>query len=51
MKEFWHILLHSLKHTAELLPVLFIVYFLIEFLEYKINNYGKEKDEDDGYLG
>ena len=35
MKEFWHILLHSLKHTAELLPVLFLVYFLIEFLEYK----------------
>lgn len=35
MKEFLHILLHSLKHTAELLPVLFIVYFLIEFLEYK----------------
>ena len=24
---------------------------IIEFLEYKINNYGKEKDEDDGYLG
>ena len=35
MEEFLHILLHSLKHTAELLPVLFVVYFLIEFLEYK----------------
>ncbi len=35
MEEFFHILLHSLKDTAILLPVLFVVYFLIEFLEYK----------------
>jgi len=35
MKEFLHVLLHSLEDTAKLLPVLFIVYFLIEFLEYK----------------
>lgn len=35
MEEFLHILLHSLKDTAILLPVLFVVYFLIEFLEYK----------------
>ena len=35
MEKFLHILLHSLKHTALLLPVLFVVYFLIEFLEYK----------------
>lgn len=35
MEEFFHILLHALKDTALLLPVLFIVYFLIEFLEYK----------------
>lgn len=35
MEKFLHILLHSLKHTAMLLPVLFVVYFLIEFLEYK----------------
>lgn len=35
MEKFLHILLHSLKHTAILLPVLFVVYFLIEFLEYK----------------
>ena len=35
MKEFLHVLLHSLIDTAKLLPVLFIVYFLIEFLEYK----------------
>ena len=35
MHEFLHVLLHSLVDTAKLLPVLFIVYFLIEFLEYK----------------
>ena len=35
MKEFLHILLHALKDTALLLPVLFVVYFLIELLEYK----------------
>ena len=35
MEEFFHILLHALKDTALLLPVLFVVYFLIEFLEYK----------------
>ena len=35
MHEFLHVLLHSLIDTAKLLPVLFIVYFLIEFLEYK----------------
>ena len=35
MKEFLHVLLHSLIDTAKLLPVLFVVYFLIEFLEYK----------------
>lgn len=35
MEEFLHVLLHSLIDTAKLLPVLFIVYFLIELLEYK----------------
>ena len=35
MEEFLHVLLHSLIDTAKLLPVLFVVYFLIEFLEYK----------------
>lgn len=35
MEEFGHILLHALKDTAILLPILFIVYILIEFLEYK----------------
>ena len=35
MEEFLHILLHSLIDTAKLLPVLFVVYFLIELLEYK----------------
>ena len=35
MEEFLHVLLHSLVDTAKLLPVLFVVYFLIELLEYK----------------
>ena len=35
MEEFLHIFLHALKDTAVLLPVLFIVYLLIELLEYK----------------
>lgn len=35
MEEFLHVLLHSLIDTAKLLPVLFVVYFLIELLEYK----------------
>ncbi|MBP3581874.1 MAG: arsenic efflux protein [Clostridia bacterium] len=35
MEMFLHVLLHSLIDTAKLLPFLVIVYFLIEFLEYK----------------
>lgn len=35
MKEFLNVLLDSLIDTAKILPILFIVYFLIEFLEYK----------------
>lgn len=35
MKEFLEVLLDSLIDTAKILPILFIVYFLIEFLEYK----------------
>ena len=35
MEEFAHVLLHALKDTAILLPVLFVVYLLIEFLEFK----------------
>lgn len=35
MKEFYDVLLDSLIDTAKLLPVLLIVYFLIEYLEYK----------------
>ena len=35
MKEFLHVILHALKDTAILLPILFIVYLLIEVLEYK----------------
>ena len=35
MKEFVHVLLHTLKDTAVILPVLFVVYIIIELLEYK----------------
>ena len=35
MEEFAHVLLHALKDTAILLPILFVVYLLIEFLEFK----------------
>lgn len=35
MEEFVHVLLHTLKDTAVILPVLFVVYIIIELLEYK----------------
>ncbi|MBQ7880690.1 MAG: arsenic efflux protein [Clostridia bacterium] len=35
MHEFWHILEHALIDTLKIAPVLLVVYFLIEFLEYK----------------
>ena len=35
MEEFLHVILHALKDTAILLPILFAVYLLIELLEYK----------------
>ena len=35
MEEFLHILLHSLIDTAKMIPLLFAIYLLIEFLEYK----------------
>ena len=35
MEEFFHILLHSLKDTARMIPLLLLIYLLIEFLEYK----------------
>ena len=35
MEEFLHVLLHALKDTAKLLPFLFLIYILIEYLEYK----------------
>ena len=39
-----HVLEHSLKHTLELIPILFVFYYLIELLEYKnIFNFEKSK--------
>ena len=35
MEMFLHVLLHSLEETVKILPILFLVYFLIELLEYK----------------
>ena len=35
MKEYLDIFLDALKDSAMLLPILLVVYFLIEFLEYK----------------
>ena len=35
MHEYWHVILEALIHTAQILPFLFIVYYLIELLEFK----------------
>ncbi|MBQ3502268.1 MAG: arsenic efflux protein [Clostridia bacterium] len=35
MHELWHVLEHALIDTLKLSPILLLVYFLIEFLEYK----------------
>ena len=38
MKEYWSVTLEALIHTAQILPFLFIVYYLIELFEYKSAN-------------
>ncbi len=35
MHELWHVLEHALIDTLKISPILLLVYFLIEFLEYK----------------
>ncbi len=35
MKQFWDVILDALIDTAKILPLLFIVYYLIELFEYK----------------
>ena len=35
MHEYWHVILEALIDTAKMLPLLFVVYYLIELLEYK----------------
>lgn len=35
MHELWHVLEHALIDTLKIAPMLLVVYFLIEFLEYK----------------
>ena len=34
MHEYWHVTLEALKHTAIVLPLLFIIYYFIELIEY-----------------
>lgn len=33
--DYLHVILHALKHTALILPLLFIIYYLIELIEFK----------------
>lgn len=35
MHEYWHVLLEALIDTVKILPLLFVVYYLIELVEYK----------------
>ncbi len=35
MEEYWHVILEALIDTAKLLPILFVVYYLIELIEFK----------------
>lgn len=35
MHEYWHVILESLLHTVKILPFLFIIYYLIQLLEFK----------------
>ena len=35
MQEYWNVLLDALIDTAKLLPILFVVYYLIELIEFK----------------
>lgn len=35
MHEYWHVILESLIEVAKILPFLFIIYYLIEIIEYK----------------
>lgn len=35
MHEYWHVILESLVEVAKILPFLFIIYYLIEIIEYK----------------
>lgn len=35
MHEYWHVILEALIDTAKILPILFVVYYLIELIEYK----------------
>lgn len=35
MHEYWHVLLEALVDTVKVLPILFVVYYLIELIEFK----------------
>ena len=38
MQEYWHVILESVIDTAKMLPLLFVIYYLIEIFEYKYAN-------------
>lgn len=51
MKEILHILVHSLKHSAELIPFLFIAFLIIELIEHKFSKKTKQLITKSGKLG
>lgn len=38
MHEYWHVILEALVDTVKVLPILFVVYYLIELIEFKSAN-------------
>ena len=38
MQQYWHVILEALMDTVKILPILFVVYYLIELIEFKNAN-------------
>ena len=38
MQQYWHVILEALVDTVKILPILFVVYYLIELIEFKNAN-------------
>ena len=49
--EFLHILKHSIEDTLYLVPLLFIIYLIIEILEHRYNHFIAEKSTKLGVIG